>query len=83
MTNSGTRNDFLQYILPPCRIFRNGQRLKKGESRPEPFYVKCIANKCLPFYQSLVTKQLFRRMIFGAYSRKYDRVRKRRKRRLF
>ena len=69
------------------KVYRNGQRLKSGEQRSKPFYVKFIDNNALLMYNRIMQKQIFRRMIYGAYSRKYDKVRKklkqRRKWRLF
>jgi len=70
-------------------VYRNGKRLKKGEQRLDPFWVSHRTKRVdfvdvlLPKYGVIVTKQLFRMKLCGAYSRKYGKVRKFRKRRSF
>ena len=85
----GWFNDNINYLPKKVieKVYCNGQRLKSGEQRLKPFYVKFIDNNALPMYNLIMQKQIFRRMIYGAYSRKHDKVRKklkqRRKWRLF
>jgi hypothetical protein len=72
-----------------AKQIRNGQRLRKannsvrkGEMRPNPFGIN-LPDKLLPIYSIVVVIQLFRMRICGAYSRKYDKPRKFRKKRTF
>ena len=64
------------------KVYRDGKRLRKGEQRPDPFWL-VLVDLLLPMYSVIVTKEIFKMKICGAYSRKYGKVRKFRKRRLF
>jgi len=64
------------------KVYCNGKRLRKGEQRPDPLWVDFV-DLLLPMYSVIVTKEIFKMKICGAYSRKYGKVRKFRKRRLF
>jgi len=81
--NFGVGNRFPK-ALPEKRKkkYVNGKRLKPGESRPNPFYLQFI-DLIMPLYDIVICDEIFRRLIFGAYSRKYGKPRKFRKRRLF
>lgn len=64
-------------------IYQNGQKLRPGEQRPNPFWIK-YGNKILLIYFIIsYSKFMLRFRICGAYSRHYDKPRKFRKKRLF
>ena len=82
--------------------YPNGKRLRKGERRPDPFYLQgraMVAHRShkpevmgsnpipAPFLRCYRVRNLPRKTYYrkfcGAYSRKYDKVRKFRRRRLF
>ena len=68
----------------PDPEYRNGQRLKKGEQRPTPFWRR-YCDEILPAYNKSITnynKSILNFRICGAYSR-HDKPRKFRKKRLF
>lgn len=58
------------------------RKLNKASNVLTPFWIGFL-DKQRPFYNVVVPKRIFRMKICGAYSRKYDRVRKYRKERLF
>jgi hypothetical protein len=83
-TSSWTDNDVV-YRFPKQqkRCYRNGERLGKGNYRPDPFWLKLNSIICAPLYHYIIQRRIFHLLLRGAYSRKFDKVRRKRKKRLF
>ena|SRR4030067_3131778 len=75
----------------PVSVYRNGKRLKKGNQRPDPFYLRGGATRARQYQPtggtgdtgSSPVPATIKRKICGAYSRKHDKPRKFRKRDYF
>ncbi|MBC8488506.1 MAG: hypothetical protein H8D45_20960 [Bacteroidetes bacterium] len=78
-------DEVLTHSTPSDPVYRNGQQLKPGESRPVPFWVRHCEKDVL-LYNGPITNSIMnfviRFRLCGVYSRHYDRVRKFRKKRL-
>ena len=103
--NSNSIYDWEPKSIELTRVVKdypNGKRLRKGERRPDPFYLQgraMVAHRShkpevmgsnpipAPFLRCYRVRNLPRKTYYrkfcGAYSRKYDKVRKFRRRRLF